>query len=346
MNVNGYEIIGELKSDNSGFAKWGFAKKDGVEVFIKEFLSPVYPEDTAALSPEQIARKRRICMDFEKNKRSFYSELNKCVTGNIVTVSDFFRWGSRYYIVTDKVDTATIKVSGVARFSLDRKLLIIKIILYCMRTLHRHGIVHGDIKPDNILLKRTASGAYTAKIIDFDSSFLESAPPNSSEEFQGDLVYLAPESFALVAELDEAPALDRKVDVFALGVLFHQYFTGELPGLDPDYEYAFESVLDGKMPKISPLVPDEWRVLLTSMLCADPARRPDVEEIYSYAYGERKKPAVPDEAPSPAPHSKLKSTMRSSGAVSDAPPVAAADAPAAPPAKKASSDFFKKADEL
>ena len=46
QDINGYKIIGELRNDKSGYAKWGFAYKNGVEVFIKEF----YGIDKAAIS--------------------------------------------------------------------------------------------------------------------------------------------------------------------------------------------------------------------------------------------------------------------------------------------------------
>ena len=97
MIVNGYEIIGKLKNDNSGYAKWGFAKKGLYEeVFIKQFLSPVYPSEESGLTPKQIEQKIQICKDFEYKKRVFYNRLNRCMTGNVVTINDFFRDGNRY----------------------------------------------------------------------------------------------------------------------------------------------------------------------------------------------------------------------------------------------------------
>ena len=38
MQIKGYEIKGELKTNNSGFSKWGFATKNGRDYFIKEFI--------------------------------------------------------------------------------------------------------------------------------------------------------------------------------------------------------------------------------------------------------------------------------------------------------------------
>ncbi len=284
-DINGYRLLSELTPDKSGFAKWGFAEKDGLVVFIKEFLSPVYPLDGTVLSREQILKKRAICKQFENEKRAFYNELGKCSTGNVVTALDFFRNASRYYLVTEKVDAAGIEPRVIAGLDIDKKILILKVILYNMQAIHQHGIVHGDIKPDNILLKVTQKGAYTAKIIDFDSSFLESNPP-SCDDFQGDMVYFAPESFLYIAE--EGGRLTAKIDVFALGILFHQYLSGSLPFFDTnEYDYVFEAVLDGAMIGMSPLIPVYIQEILKKMLNVNPDKRPDAKEVYELLTGSK-----------------------------------------------------------
>lgn len=276
--INGYQLVGELVNDKSGYAKWGFARKDGIDFFIKEFLSPIYPLDGTAISAEQIIRKRKICAEFETEKKAFYDRLNQCFTGNVVTVADFFRWGSRYYMVTEKIDATPIDPKTIAGFDIAQKVLLVKIILYGMNILHQHGIVHGDIKPDNILFKRTAKGVYTAKLIDFDSSFTEDNAP-TDEDFQGDMVYLAPESFLFIAE--EITQLSTKIDVFALGILFHQYFSGELPGFDTEqYDYAFEAVLDDGGLTIDNKIPRFMRDIIVRMLDKDPEKRPTVNDVF------------------------------------------------------------------
>jgi len=362
-NINGYQTIGELKSTNSGYAKWGFARKNGVEVFIKEFLSPVYPVDTTVLSEGQILHKRRICEEFYAEKRAFYDVLNRCSTGNIVTTLDFFRFGSRYYTVTEKVDAVKIDPMEIFRHDLHQKKLIMKIILHCVNSLHVHGIVHGDIKPDNILFKRTKKGMYTAKIIDFDSSFLESSPPKTDEDFQGDLVYLAPESFLFMAEA-EGGVLSTKIDVFALGVLFHQYMSGRLPGYDTSkYDYVFEAVLDGYKLNILDTIPRDVRELITRMLDRYPAKRPTVSEAFEALSGKPLTAPEVVEKPAGEPVEKttgvVVKTMGSSGLIKstmktkpDGPITSVAKAPETivkepkKTEKPTTSSFFKSADDL
>lgn len=282
--INGYEIIGNFRNDNSGFSRWGFAQKDGIEFFIKEFLTPVYPVDTEHLPPNLVKSRLKICEEYVETKNKLYNALNKCNTGNIVCITDFFRYAAKYYIVTEKVYGDVLRVEDIATMSLDQKHLICKIIIHCVNTLHNNGIVHGDIKHDNILFKKTSKGKYAAKIIDFDASFFEKQPPNPSEEFHGDMVYFAPESFLYIAE--EIDTINCKIDVFALGLLFHQYFTGHLPKFDTnEYDYPFESVLDGNLLIADEDIPEKYATIINQMLSDVPGNRPSLNEVFELFCG-------------------------------------------------------------
>lgn len=305
MEINGYKLIDELKSDNSGYAKWGFATKKKKTYFIKEFLSPVYPVDDTELSADIISSKRAVCAEFEAQKNALYEKLEECNTGNIIIVEDFFRFGNKYYAVTEKVEHDSIDVEYISqKFNAFQKELLVKVLSYNLSCLHEHGIVHGDIKPDNVLIKKTLGG-YTAKLIDFDSSYLETNPP-SFEELQGDMVYFSPEAFLLIAM--EEGIITHKADVFSLGLLFHQYYTGHLPAFDTSkYAYAFEAVLDEQELVIDSGIPPVIAGEISKMLNKHPARRPNLSEVFSAISGKPvviEKPHEPDTPPQPKPEDK------------------------------------------
>ena len=86
--------------------------------------------------------------------------------------------------------------------------------------------MHFDVKPANILVKKSANGNYTAKLIDFDAGFFIGEDIENSE-LGGDLTYLAPETF--LGMYGEDVRINEKADIFALGLVFHQYFTAKLP---------------------------------------------------------------------------------------------------------------------
>jgi serine/threonine protein kinase len=165
MKIGDYTLVDELKNDDSGFSKWGFATRGKNVYFIKEFLSPVYPTDTSLLSPEVIASKKNVCDEFERRKLELYNRLYSCNTGNIIVVERFFRDKGKYYVVTEKVDSDKFGVDYISEcFTLEQKILLVKVLTYNVAQLHEKGIVHGDIKPSNVLIKKT-EGGYTAKLI-------------------------------------------------------------------------------------------------------------------------------------------------------------------------------------
>ena len=280
--INGYNLDGELKTTNSGFSRWGFAEKGGKKVFIKELIDPVYPVDAELLSPEVLSHKRDICQQFEDRSKLLYRAINDCSDGNLVYIEDFFRCGSHYYLVMEKVEA--IDIDEVKRITEEDKLRVCKALVHCLGGLHKAGIVHADIKLDNILFRRLPSGTVTGKLIDFDNCFWEKQPPRPDEEIHGDLVYMAPETF-LMRQTEEG-TIGRPIDVFALGVVFHQIFTGRAPGFDTaQYDYPFAAVLDGAELAVAEEIPGEWRRLISLMLKVDPKERISLDAAESVLKG-------------------------------------------------------------
>ncbi len=273
--INGYTLLSEFTADNAGFCRWAFAEKNGHTYFIKQFISPKYPLETQELTEKSRKKRLELCKKFVEQKMGIYSTLKHIRTGNLVVIEDFFREDSFYYITTDKISKeSTLSLDRVFTLSLEKKLLLLRALTYSIMNLHSKGIVHADIKPDNILVKKTSSDFYTAKIIDFDISYFEGHEP---EEILGDQIYFAPES--RLRMMGEDVKLTTKVDIYALGVLFHLYWVGELPKFESKYEFAFEAVLEGAHVDLSPSLPDELKKLINSMIERDPAKRPTAADI-------------------------------------------------------------------
>lgn len=272
--INGYILFSELKTTNSGFSKWGFAQRNGSRFFIKELIDPIYPVCADLLDSGVVARKRAICQQFEDRSKLLYHVINECSDGNLVHIEDFFRCDSHYYLVMEKIDA--IGIDEVMAIPIEDRVRICKALVHCLGRLHQRGIVHADIKLDNILFRRLPSGKVTGKLIDFDNCFWEMQPPRPDEEIHGDLVYMAPETFMMMQT--ETGAIDRAIDVFALGLVFHQIFTGRLPAFDARvYDYPFEAVLDGATLAVDAGIPDAWRDLIAQMLKTDPRERISLE---------------------------------------------------------------------
>lgn len=297
--INGYTLTSELTNDNAGMCRWAFASKGGHEYFIKEFLSPKYPVDAKNLSDKIVNAMRDSAQQFYVKRKRFYDELLKCRNGNVVVILDFFRHESSYYIVTEKMIGPYLSISDVAAMSAEKKRVLLKAITYSMIAVHDKGIVHSDLKPDNILLKQTAKGFCTAKLIDFDSGYFAYEIP---EEIEGDQVYFSPEAVLINAGKKEVP-ISVKADVFALGLLFHQYWCGELPYFDREkYNYASDALLDHTTLKLSPHIPADVRSLIQRMLSKYQDMRPSTREVWeALSNGQPLSSSPPSYRPPPTP---------------------------------------------
>jgi eukaryotic-like serine/threonine-protein kinase len=288
--INGYRIREDFRVVGAGLSKWTFAAKDGREYFIKEFLSPTWPDEHAPGSAQTKMRKRRRCAAFERHHRRIQEALASVsgLGGNLIVTLDFFRWGAKYYKVTEKVEVAGLEPADVAAFPFQDQLVLLKTVAHSLRILHDRGIVHGDLKPSNVLIKRTELG-YTTKLIDFDNAYLAGEPP-PPEEIVGTMNYYSPELVGYIQETGTAAAeLTQKADIFALGLIYSEYLTGTLPTFDTaTYKYAGVAAAAGQIlrPPATSL-PTPVVELVDRMLLTDPSARPTIAEVHSTLMGIR-----------------------------------------------------------
>jgi serine/threonine protein kinase len=299
--INGYLLLEDFKVVGAGLSKWTFAERGGRQFFIKEFLSPTYPDDAAPGSEKTKAKKRARCATFEAHHRGMQKALAplSAYGGNLIVTLDFFRWGAKYYKVTEKVDAEDLGPTGIAGLELRWQLVLMKSVAHSLRILHDLRIVHGDLKPTNILVKRTELG-YTSKLIDFDSSYIAGNPP-PFEEIVGTINYYSPELLGYIQDVGVQPTeLGVASDVFALGLIYTEFLTGAVPPFDAaTYHEPAVAVRSGetlRIPRagIVPALAD----LVDAMLLADPTLRPSIGQVHATLMSIR---LPSDSPPTPAP---------------------------------------------
>ena len=275
--IGGYEVKEPLSNKNAGFSKWGFGEKDGKTWFLKEFLSPVYPVNRGEMTEKSMQRKLTQCHEYEIDKIRLFSQLGRASDGNLLWIHEFFRYGSKYYIATEAVTGKTFQ--DAVQLPEEKKILVLKILAHSMASLHQAGLVHGDIKPDNLIFRETKNGNISAKIIDIDGCFSVSAPPTDPDSMNGDQLYLAPETFQFI--LEQPVKLTEKIDVFAMGLVFFQLLTGDMPAFpSDDYKYPFSVLLDGKALDLSAVKNETLQEIIAGMLAADPVHRTSMQQVY------------------------------------------------------------------
>jgi serine/threonine protein kinase len=164
----------------------------------------------------------------------------------IVTIYDFGRSNGLYFFLMEFVDGATLRqVLRGGRISPREALAIVPAICDALQYAHDQGIVHRDIKPENILLDRRGRVKVAdfglARILGTNAPLTPSLSPSDGErvaarpgegipaltdsgKIMGTANYMAPE------QIEHPAAVDHRADIYALGVVFYQMLTGELPG--------------------------------------------------------------------------------------------------------------------
>lgn len=282
--INGYQLTTEFTTVGGGQCQWAFAERGGVPFFIKRFLAPRYPVEGSPGSPATKKLKLERCRAFEQHHRSVIDALqHRCAAGgNLVIARDFFRAGTAYYKVTDRVDIAGLTPDHIAALPLDQQLLLLKTTTHSLSILHEANIVHCDLRPDNVLVKRASTG-FVTKLIDLDSCYFSEMPP-PPDQVAADPIYLSPEMSRYTAGIDTDPrALTTKADTFSLGLLFTMLTVGSSAfAAFPSYgmQYAHEFVLAGySVPLPWDRIPARITPLIRRMVSAFPAERPTTREI-------------------------------------------------------------------
>jgi serine/threonine-protein kinase len=141
---------------------------------------------------------------------------------------------------------------------------------------HSYGIMHRDIKPDNILI----DGGPSPKLTDFGISRIADSSLTMTDEVMGSPKYMAPESF------DSSKAVSERSDIFSLGVVGYELLTGALP-FEGDNIYQLAQNISDDAPlrpmKINPEIPDWAENMLARMLAKKPADRfPSASDVANY----------------------------------------------------------------
>jgi serine/threonine-protein kinase len=141
---------------------------------------------------------------------------------HIVRVVDYGNEGTLYYIIMHHIDGQNLKyyMQHYGKMEPLRALDYIHQIAEGLEAAHQHGVVHRDIKPQNILVNNKG----IVKIVDFGlSRSREMLTITQSDKFMGTAYYVAPE------QIISSHEVDTRADLYALTVVFFEMMAGEPP---------------------------------------------------------------------------------------------------------------------
>jgi eukaryotic-like serine/threonine-protein kinase len=134
---------------------------------------------------------------------------------------------SRYYIVMEYLDGETL-TSLLRAGPIEPRVTLDILLQLCdaLHCAHGSGVVHRDLKPDNVFLLKRRGKSHFVKLVDFGIAKLRDAPAGAQHTAAGMIVgtpeYMAPE------QCDNQP-VDARTDLYALAVMAYEMATGQLP---------------------------------------------------------------------------------------------------------------------
>ncbi len=186
---------------------------------------------------------------------------------NIVAVYDVSRDDNPDYIVMELVDGITLKqyIKAKGSVPINETIHLSRQIAKALSHAHSKGIIHRDIKPQNVLL--TVDGI--VKVADFGIAHLEQAAGSEASMGLGSLNYTSP-------ELLRGATPDAAGDVYALGISMFEMLTGALPymaGADAAETLARISMGSKGPMYLNPDVPEGLNNIVVKAMNPDPEKR-------------------------------------------------------------------------
>jgi serine/threonine protein kinase len=276
--LGSYDLLRLVATGGMGEVWQARHRELGTEVAIK--LLPAMPLEQLAGLRERFAREARLTARVDHP--------------GVVKVHEFGEAGDRPFLVLELVAGRTLRarlqdgevpVAEAAR--------IAAAIADVLAEAHACGVLHRDIKPDNVMLEPGG----TVRVLDFGiaRAMQDEAPLTRTGELVGTPEYMAPEQL-----LDGPEATTERTDVHALGVLLHELLTGRSPFHGGSVFQALklvESLVPPPPSRERPEVPRGLDDLLAAALAKDPAER--IASANAFAVALRQ--AVPAKAPESTP---------------------------------------------
>lgn len=159
---------------------------------------------------ERFRREARIMMDFKHD--------------HIVQVYDHFKDGSSYYIAEEFVDGISLEqlIKRQRYLSNEAAALIFYEVCKALKHAHEKGVIHRDMKPGNILISNQGE----VKLVDFG---IATSLEDSEEGLTRDGMTLGTPSYIPPEQIDNAKSVDRRADIYSLGVVLYEMLTGKTP---------------------------------------------------------------------------------------------------------------------
>lgn len=205
LKANGFELIEKIG--------------EGGQASVFAVRWEQYPDEIFAAKVITLCEK-----NYERRMNSYLNEicsLQRLLHQNVIYIFKHFQVNNKLYMILEYCPKGSLfhLVSRNGPLSIDNLREVARQCLDALSECHANGIVHLDIKPENILINQMGR----IKISDFGLADIMENPNGYCEKKQGSTPYCAPERFM------KAPFDPKMADVWSLGITFFFCMTGSLP---------------------------------------------------------------------------------------------------------------------
>ena len=228
---------------------------------------------------EDIINKKQVAFKIMKdetfsdplNVARFQREARACASlrhSNIVEIYDIDEYRGKPYIVMEYVDSKSLKELLLTRgtFSCLEACDIIYQLADALMHAHEHGVIHRDIKPQNVMMQHDGG----VKLLDFGIATISDAPNITQKDMVvGSVHYMAPEVL-------KGKGATAKSDIYALGITFFELLTGKQPFNDSQAVNIAMKQIESPLPsvrKIKPEVTTKVEKIINKACQKDPENR-------------------------------------------------------------------------
>ncbi len=217
----------------------------------------------------------------------------------VLRVTDLVEIEGHPALVLEFVDGCTLEelLNQSGRLDDERADWLARRILEAVAAAHRHGLIHRDLKPGNVLLSEV-DGTLQPKVADFGlaKALDTGSGPTATGVAMGTPAYMAPEQFR------DAAAVDARADVFSLGAMLYELVTGRRAFEGDSMQEVMWRTVNGDYTPVrdhGPL-PAAWEAAIDGALRSDPDERiGSVEDLLAIWGGDAAAPAwkLPEHVP-------------------------------------------------
>jgi serine/threonine-protein kinase len=188
---------------------------------------------------------------------------------NVIRIFDFIPLGRSYAISMEYCAGRSLaeELRGEAPLGMKRGIKILWDVCRGVGAAHQVNVVHRDLKPQNILL----SDSGVVKIVDFGVAAVTSDMGTRLTRvgtLLGTPTYMAPEQV-------RSRAIDARTDIYSLGVIMYEVFTGRPPYVGEDMAVLFQHVEGKPVPprELNPDLPPALEAIILKAMAVDPEQR-------------------------------------------------------------------------